>query len=117
MPAPDGGDDCVGVGGPDEGLGDLVGFLDEAVDGDLQLVDGAEDAAFQSSPGELGEEALDGVEPGAGGRRKVQDEARMAVELGAHLWMLVGRVGVEDDMDDRADGTCTSMTLRKRMNS
>jgi hypothetical protein len=32
----------------------------------LQLDDGVEDAAFQASFGELGEEALDGVDPGTG---------------------------------------------------
>ena len=30
MPAPDGGDDFVGIGGPGEGFGVLVGFPQEA---------------------------------------------------------------------------------------
>ena len=51
---------------------------------------------------ELGEEALDGVEPGARGRREVEGEARMAVEPGAHLRVLVGGVVVEDDVDGLA---------------
>ena len=103
VPASDGGDDFVGIGGPGEGLGHLVGLLDEAVDGDLQLVDGAEDAALQSSFGELGKEALDGVQPGVGGRHEVEGEAWMPVEPGAHLRVLVGGVVVEDDMDGLAD--------------
>ena len=65
MPSPDGGDDFVWIGGPGEGLGHLVGLLDEAVDGGLEIDDGSEDAAFQSSLRQLGEEALDGVQPGA----------------------------------------------------
>jgi hypothetical protein len=32
VPAFDGGDDFIGVGGPDEGLGIMIGLFDEAVD-------------------------------------------------------------------------------------
>ena len=63
MPSPDGGDDLVWVLGPAEGSRVGVGFGDEAIDGGLQLDDGAEHAAFQSSRGQLGKEAFDGVEP------------------------------------------------------
>ena len=65
MLAFDGGDDLIGVSGPDEGLGIMVGLFDEAVDRGLELDDRAEDAALETALGELGEEALDGVEPGA----------------------------------------------------
>ena len=71
MPSPDGGDNSVGIGGPGEGFGHLVGVLNEAVDGDLEIDDRAEDAALQSSPGELGEEAFHGVKPGTGGRHEL----------------------------------------------
>jgi hypothetical protein len=63
MPALDGGDDVLRIGLPDEGLGGLVVLLDEVVDGGLQGDDGMEDAALQLSAAQLGEEALDGVEP------------------------------------------------------
>ena len=63
VPASDGSDDFVGIGGPGERLWHLVCLVEEGVDGDLQLVDGAEHTAFQSSSGELGEKALDGIEP------------------------------------------------------
>ena len=63
MPASDSGDDLVWVCGPDKGFGLGVVFLQEAVDGDLEFVDRAEHAAFQSPFGKCGEEALDGVEP------------------------------------------------------
>jgi hypothetical protein len=33
----DSGEDAVGIGGPYEGLGIIVGFLDEAVDGGLEI--------------------------------------------------------------------------------
>ena len=52
---PRGGEDAIGIGGPDEGLGVGVGFLAEAVDGGREVADGP--------PRELGEEALDSVEP------------------------------------------------------
>jgi len=65
VPASSGGDDFVGIGGPDEGLWLSVMIGDEAVDGGLEVDDGAEDAALEATPAELGEEALDGIEPGA----------------------------------------------------
>jgi hypothetical protein len=62
VPASDGSDDFVGVGGPHEGSRVIVGFPEEAVDGGLEIDDRAEDAAFEAALAELGEEALDGVE-------------------------------------------------------
>ena len=99
VPTPDGSDDFVGVGGPGERARIVVGFAQEPVDGGLQIDDQAEDAALQSPFGELGEEALDGIEPGCRGRGVVEDEARMALEPGADLGMLVRGVVVEDDVD------------------
>jgi hypothetical protein len=69
VPAFDGRHDFIRVGGPDEGLEVMIGLFDEAIDGGLELDDRAEDAALETAPGKLGEEALDGVEPGAGGQR------------------------------------------------
>ena len=63
MPAFDGGDDFVGIGGPDERL--WVGILvdEEAVDSGLEVDQRMEHAAFQATSGEFGKETLDGVEP------------------------------------------------------
>ena len=47
-----------------------------------------EDAVFQPPPSELGEEAFHGVEPGAGGRDKVEGPARMPGQPGADLGLL-----------------------------
>ena len=99
MPSFDGGDDFVWIGGPGEGLWVVVGLVEEAVDGDLEVDNGAEDAAFQAPLRELRKEALEGIEPGAGGRHEVEGEALVAAEPGAHLGMLVGGVVVEDHMD------------------
>src|SRR5260370_8000655 len=82
----------------------MVGLGDEAVDGGLEVDDRAKDAALEAAPGEFGEEALDGIEPGAGGRGEVEDEARMACQPGLDLRMLVGGVVVDDDVDDLAAG-------------
>ena len=63
MPASDGGDDLIGIGGPYEGFGVIVGFPEETVDGGLEIDDALEDAALEPLPGQFGEEALDGIEP------------------------------------------------------
>jgi hypothetical protein len=47
-PPSDDGDDLVGIGGPDEGLGMIVGFSEEAFDGGLEVDDRTEDAAFEA---------------------------------------------------------------------
>jgi len=57
VPASDGGDDFVGVGGPSEGLWSVVGFGEEAVDSGLEIDDRAEHAALEAALGQLGEEA------------------------------------------------------------
>ena len=77
MPVPDGGNDCVGIGGPGEGLGFNVVLAHEAVDRGLEVDDGVEDAALEPSPGEFREEAFDGIEPGTGCRHEVEGPARM----------------------------------------
>ncbi len=65
VPAFDGGDNPVWIGGPCEGLGVGVLLGDEAVDGGLEVDQRVERAALQPPLGELGEEAFDGVEPRA----------------------------------------------------
>jgi hypothetical protein len=64
MPAPDGGDDFIGVCSPGERLGLLIVLFEEAVDRGLEAGDGLEDAALEPALCEGCEEALDGVEPG-----------------------------------------------------
>ena len=49
LPTFDGGEDAFGVGGPDEGFG--IGH--EAVDGELQIDDGLEEAALETLACEL----------------------------------------------------------------
>jgi len=61
-----------------------------------------EDAAFQSAFGELGEEAFDGIQPGAGRRDKMERPAGMARQPCPNLVMLVGGIVVEDDVDHLA---------------
>lgn len=57
-------DDVVGIGLPNEGFGAVgVVLADEAVDGCLEVDDGVEDAVLEAPPGELCEEAFDGIEP------------------------------------------------------
>lgn len=51
MPTSDGGDDFIGIGGPSEGFGVSVVLIEEAIDGGLQIGDGAEDAALEPAFG------------------------------------------------------------------
>src|SRR3954447_8974896 len=67
-------------------------------DGSLEIDDAFEDAAFEPLPGQLGEETFNGIEPGGRGRSEVEVEPRMPLEPGAHLWMLMRGVVVDDQM-------------------
>jgi hypothetical protein len=58
VPAACGGDDPIGIGGPDEGFGAVVGFGEEAFDRGLEIDERSEHAALQPSPGQLGTSAL-----------------------------------------------------------
>ena len=70
-----------------KGFGLSIVFFEEAVDGGLEVDDRSEDAALQSPLGELGEEAFDGVEPRARGRREVEGEA---LDGAASHWRTLG---------------------------
>jgi hypothetical protein len=58
IPTFDGGDDFIGIGGPHEGFGVIVGFLQEAVDGGLEIDNRAEGTAFEAAVGQLSKEAF-----------------------------------------------------------
>ena len=103
VPASNCRDDFVGISGPGEGLRLDIVLVEKSIDGGLEIDDRSEDAALQAPFAELGEEAFNGVEPGGRGWRVVEDEARMALEPGTNLGMLVRGVVVEDDVDDLAD--------------
>ena len=51
MPTLDGRDDPLGVGGPGEGLGMVVGVFEEAVDGSLKIDDRVEYPALEAAVG------------------------------------------------------------------
>ena len=103
VPSLDGGDDFVRVGGPREWLRVGVGLSDEAVDGRLEIDDGAEDTTFQSTSAELGEKPLDSVEPGARGWCEVENETRVAIKPGTNVGVFVSCIVVKNDVDDLAD--------------
>ena len=98
-PAIDGSDDFVGIGGPDKGLWFIVCLGKEAIDGGLEFDDGAEHTALEAAAGQLGEVSFDCIQPGGGCRGEVEGEAGMAFEPGADLGVLVGRVIVENDVN------------------
>ena len=83
-------DDLVWVGAPDEWLGfGVVVFCDEAVDRGLQIDDRMEHAVLEASSRQLGEEPLDRVWPGARRRDEVEGPARVALQPGAYLGVLI----------------------------
>jgi hypothetical protein len=92
FPAADFFDDGIGVGGPDEGFGIGIGFLQEAVDGGLEIDDAFEDAAFEPPSRQLGEEAFNCVEPGGGGWGEVEMKALVPLEPGANPRFREGRL-------------------------
>ena len=100
----DSGDNFVWVCGPGEGFWIIVSLCEEAVDGGLEFNNAAEHTELQSLLGKFGEEALDGVEPRARGRREVEDEARVPIEPLRHLRMFMGGVIVEDHVNELSGG-------------
>ena len=67
-------------------------------DRSFQFANAAVNAAAQLPFGEQRKPALDQVEPGAAGGRKVQMEARMAQEPALDGWGLMGAVIIEDQV-------------------
>jgi hypothetical protein len=85
-------------GGPDERLGVAIVFGDVVEDGLAQMGHRVEAAAADSLGGDLGEPALDLVEPGGVGRYKMQMEARIALEPAHNRGGLVRGVVVQHQM-------------------
>src|SRR5882724_6169568 len=104
MPTFDFGEYRLCLGGPDEGFGRLIVLGEVAVDRRLEVDQGMEDAALQPALGEFGEEALDGIEPGGGGRGVVEGPALVPLKPGTDLGMFVRGVVVEDHVDQLAGG-------------
>jgi hypothetical protein len=85
-------------------------------DGILEFRDALECAASDTLSGDLGEEALDHVEPGRRGRCEVQMEARMFLEPTLHGRGLIGGMVVDNQMQIET-GRGLLIDLRKRTNS
>ena len=68
-------------------------------DGALELGDAFEGATANAVSSDLGEEALDHVEPGSRGRREVQIEARMRLEPALYGRRLMGGIAVDDQVE------------------
>ena len=117
LPAFDSCEDALWVGSPYEGFGIGVCFSDEAIDSDWQINDGSEHAALEATAGEFGEEAFNRVAPGCGGWGKVERPAGILGQPLAYLRMLVGRILSTMAWITFTTGTCSSIVLRKRMNS
>jgi hypothetical protein len=93
----------------------MIGLIDVAEDGGLQLSDRSEHPTLEALPSELGEEALDRVEPGCRCRGEVKGPARMPSKPFAHFGMFVGGIIIDDGMDQLSFGNLvirSSMTRR-----
>ena len=99
VPSFDGSDDFIRIGDPGKRFGVFVGFGDESIDGGLEINEGVEDTTVKPPLGEFGEETFDGIEPRTGCRGEVENKPLVAIEPGPDLWMLMGGVVVENDMD------------------
>src|ERR1051325_10635338 len=64
--------------------------------------DRSDDAAPNALAGKFGEEAFDGIEPGAGFRSEVEGPARVPGEPGFDFWVGVRGVVVDNGMDQLA---------------
>src|SRR2546428_12338461 len=73
-------------------------------DGAFELGDAFEGAAADTFSSDLGEEALDHVEPGSRGGREVQVEARMRLEPALYRRGFVGGVVVHDQVEVELGG-------------
>ena len=92
-------EDLVGGLGPDVGAGVVVPGVDPGADVGVELAHRGVGAAAQFLGGQLGEPALDEVEPGRAGRGEVQDEAGMVCQPTLYRRCLVGGGVVEHDVD------------------
>ena len=95
------GEDGIGGLGPHEGFGLGIVLIEVVMDRVLEVGHAGEGAAPDAPGGDLGEDALDEVEPGCTGRREVQLDARVLGEPRLHLGRLVRSVVVEHEMDVR----------------
>jgi hypothetical protein len=92
------GDDRVGFCSPYEGLRVGVAVFDPFGDSVFELGHAVERASSDALPCNLGEQSLDEVEPGAGCRREVECDARMALEPAVHGGCFVCGVVVDDQV-------------------
>src|SRR3954453_17526119 len=94
------GEDLIeGVGGPAEGMGDLVPLGDEPEDGSLEGREVGEVGGAEPLASEDAEPLLHRIRPGAMDRREVGDEATMGSEPGADELAVMDRDVVGEQMD------------------
>ncbi len=91
-------DQLVGLLGPLEGLASFVPRVDEAADGDDQLLDAGEAAPTDGLLGDDPEEDLDHVEPARAGGREVKVDPGVALQPRPHHRVGVGPVVVQHDV-------------------
>src|SRR5271168_3966118 len=91
-------EDFCPFGSPDVRLRIGIAVGEIGLDVADKLVDGGEAAGADDIAGQVGEEALDQIEPGRRGRSEVHLEARVFGKPRPHRWMFVRGVVVGDQM-------------------
>lgn len=86
----------IGDLGPDKGFGIRIVLAEIVMDCSLQLGHAGEDASVNTLAGDLGEEALDQVQPRGRRRNKLIDDQQLLFRervLQAHKALLIARLG------------------------
>ncbi len=91
-------EDVRGARRPDERLGIAVVVFDIVLDRVNEFRHAGEHTAFDCILAQVAEEAFDHVQPRGTGRSEVHMESRVALEPGSDLWMLMGGMVVDDQM-------------------
>ena len=92
FPAADFFDDGIGVGGPEEGFGIGIGFLQEAVDGGLEIGDALETARLSRRRVSLAKKPSTALSQGGGGWGEVEMKALVPPEPSADPRFREGRL-------------------------
>ena len=71
---------------------------DVLVDGHLEIGHAGEYAAADALVGDIAQEPLDHIEPGRTGGREMDMKARVLVQPSQNLWVLVGHVVINDQV-------------------
>lgn len=95
------GEDILPFGLPEIALRLLIPQGEIVLKGLNELANTGEASVSDRIPGNIGEEALDPVQPGTAGGREVNTEARVPLQPGLYVGVFVGGVIVDDRVESQ----------------